>query len=347
VEGGVPTRLTWHPGADQVQAFTTDGTAILFTSGRAVFTNRYTQLFKIPMAGGVEELVPIPNVADAVEGPGGRIAYNPIAGRYQQWKEYRGGTVSRIWIYDPAGRELEKIPQPPTRSNDADPMWPGGTVLPPDRNGEFNILRPANEVRKQVTIYSDFPILTPRRRRLSLNRRALHLFDPSTSKTTRLKIGVTADLPETRRDRDRRSVDSQCHSPPRPRRVRVSRRDRHSAGREGDPRNLTMTPNWHEWSPAWSPMERRSQFPDEGGEHALRIAGRDGKPGPHDQSDRKRFYDDLTWSPDGKKIYVRQLAEPYWLDSSPAPRRASTVTVYTPAGAGIRGHLIRSGSPTP
>ena len=45
VEGGVPTRLTWHPGADLVQAFTLDGNAVLFTSGRAVFTARYTQLF--------------------------------------------------------------------------------------------------------------------------------------------------------------------------------------------------------------------------------------------------------------------------------------------------------------
>ena len=25
IEGGVPTRLTWHPGVDQVQAFTSDG----------------------------------------------------------------------------------------------------------------------------------------------------------------------------------------------------------------------------------------------------------------------------------------------------------------------------------
>jgi tricorn protease len=32
VTGGAPVRLTWHPGADVVQAFTPDGKAILFTS---------------------------------------------------------------------------------------------------------------------------------------------------------------------------------------------------------------------------------------------------------------------------------------------------------------------------
>ena len=114
VEGGVPTRLTWHPGADTVQAFTTDGNAVLFTSGRAVFTTRYTQLFKVPVTGGIEEPLPIPNASRAAPGPGGLIAYNPLAARFAQWKQYRGGTVSRIWIYDPIGRELMKIPQPET-----------------------------------------------------------------------------------------------------------------------------------------------------------------------------------------------------------------------------------------
>ena len=52
VNGGVPKRLTWHPGPDLVQSFTPDGKAILFTSPRAVFTGRYTQLYKIPIEGG-------------------------------------------------------------------------------------------------------------------------------------------------------------------------------------------------------------------------------------------------------------------------------------------------------
>ena len=54
VTGGVPRRLTWHPGADVVQGFTPDGTQVLFTSPRAVFTGRYTQLFTVPVKGGVE-----------------------------------------------------------------------------------------------------------------------------------------------------------------------------------------------------------------------------------------------------------------------------------------------------
>src|SRR5262249_54009844 len=49
VEGGSPKRLTWHPSPDTVRGFTPDGKAILFTSPRNVFTNRYTQLFTVPL----------------------------------------------------------------------------------------------------------------------------------------------------------------------------------------------------------------------------------------------------------------------------------------------------------
>src|SRR5688572_908645 len=50
-EGGVPTRLTWHPGQDFVRGFTPDGKNVLFISQRAVFTNRYAQLFTVPLSG--------------------------------------------------------------------------------------------------------------------------------------------------------------------------------------------------------------------------------------------------------------------------------------------------------
>jgi tricorn protease len=345
VEGGVPTRLTWHPGADLVQAFTTDGTAVLFTSGRAVFTNRYTQLFRVPITGGVEELVPIPNVAEAVEGPGGRIAYNPIAGRYQQWKEYRGGTVSRIWIYDPVGRELDKVPQPPTRSNDADPMWIGSTVyFRSDRSGEFNIFSfdPRTKSVKQVTTFSDFPILSASAgggKVVFEQAGYLHLFDPSNSRTTRLKIGVTADLPETRPRfaTGARWIRNATLSPTGVRAAFEYRGEIVTVPAEkGDPRNLTMTPNWQERSPAWSPDGTQvAYFSDEGGEYALRIAGQDGKtPVRTIKVAGNGFYDDLAWSPDGKKVsYVDNSQSLYWLDlESGSATRVDGNHVYTPAG---------------
>jgi tricorn protease len=113
-EGGVPKRLTWHPGNDVVCGFTANGKSVLFTSPRAVFTGRYTQLFTVPVEGGPEQALPIPHADRSAYSPDGkRIAYNPLPPRFLQWKRYRGGTVSQVWIYNVATHAIEKVPQPP------------------------------------------------------------------------------------------------------------------------------------------------------------------------------------------------------------------------------------------
>jgi len=141
VTGGVPTRLTWHPGPDIVQGFTADGSAVLFTSPRAVFTGRYTQLFTVPVKGGIEEPLKLPNANEATYAPDGtRLAYNPLSEAFNQWKHYRGGVTSTIWLYKFSDNSSEKLPQPEGRSNDVDAMWIGDTIyFRSDRSGEFNL----------------------------------------------------------------------------------------------------------------------------------------------------------------------------------------------------------------
>ena len=345
VEGGVPTRLTWHPGADVVQAFTPDGSAVMFTSGRAVFTNRYTQLFKVPVTGGIEEPLPIPNVARAAPGPLGLIAYNPIAPRFMQWKEYRGGTVSRIWIYDPQGKELAKIPQPETRSNDVDAMWVGNLIyFRSDRSGEFNLFSydPRSKAVRQLTRHSDFPILyaSSGGNRIVFERGGyLYLFDPANSRETRLKIGVTADLPDTRPRfaSGARWIRNAAISPTGVRAAFEFRGEIVTVPAEkGDARNLTQTTAWHERSPAWSPDGQSvAYFSDEGGEYALRIAPQDGKTEPRTiKVTGTGFYQQLEWSPDSKKLsYTDNSQSLYWVDAaSGKSTRVDGNRVYTPAG---------------
>lgn len=345
VEGGVPTRLTWHPGADLVQAFTLDGTAVLFTSSRAVFTNRYAQVFKVPVAGGIEEPLPIPNAARAAPGPGGLMAYNPIAPRFAQWKQYRGGTVSRVWIVDPTGKELVKVPQPETRSNDVDPMWVGNLVyFRSDRNGEFNLFSfdPRSKAVRQHTRYSDFPILNVSAgggRIVFEQAGFLHLFDPSNERTTRLKIGVAADLPAVRPRfvSGARWIRNAALSPTGVRAAFEFRGEIVTVPAEkGDARNLTQTTAAHERSPAWSPDGLSvAYFSDEGGEYMLRIAPQDGKSAPRViKVEGRGFYQQLAWSPDSKKLsYTDNSQSLYWLDvASGVSTRIDGHRVYTPAG---------------
>ena len=99
---------------------------------------------------------------------------------------------------------VEKIPQPKGRSNDVKAMWLGDKIFfLSDRNGEFNLFsfdRKTKEI-KQWTNFSDFPVLNASAgggKIIFEQAGYLHLFDPQAAKTTKLTIGLAADLLELR-----------------------------------------------------------------------------------------------------------------------------------------------------
>ena len=263
VEGGVPRRLTWHPGADIVQGFTADGSSVLFTSPRAVHTLRYRQLFTVPVAGGNDTPLPIPNADRASYSPDGRrIAYNPLGAAYPQWKRYRGGRVSRVWVYDVSTHAIEKVPQPAGRSNDAAPMWLGDTVyFLSDRDGEFNLYSwdARSKAVTRLTTHSDFPVLNASAGGGAVvyeQAGYVHVYDPKARASTRLAIGVASDLQETRPRfvKGAKYVRSTSLSPSGARLAVEFRGEILSVPAEkGDVRNLTNTPGAHERSRSGRP----------------------------------------------------------------------------------------------
>jgi tricorn protease len=311
--GGIPRRLTWHPGADIVQDFTPDGTAVLFTSQRAVHSRRFFQLFTIPLIGGFPTRLPVPHAVKAAWSPdGGKIAYVPRREPFLQWKNYRGGTASRIWIQDLADNSVEQIPQPEGRCNDTDPMWIGDTVMfLSDRNGEFNLFsyRVGSSAVEQVTEYEDFPVLSASAGTGTVAYEQagwLHVLAPNRG-SRRLKIGVPADLIETR-PRYAKGADSirDAGLSPSGKRVLLGYRGEIVTlpAKKGDQRNLTRTPGAHERHPAWSPDGRRiAYFSDAGGEYALHVASATDRTDVRVYPlDGHGFYEDPKWSPDSKRI---------------------------------------------
>ncbi|HKF41579.1 MAG TPA: PDZ domain-containing protein [Thermoanaerobaculia bacterium] len=329
-EGGVPKRLTWHPGVDGVQGFTADGKSILFTSPRFVHTARYTQLFTVPVEGGPEVPIPIPNANSAAFSPDGRrIAYNPFAQQFLQWKRYRGGAVSQIWIYDVASHAVEKIAQPAGRANDADPSWMGGAIyFRSDREGEFNLYSydTASKAIRRLTNHGDFPVLHAAAGAGHIvyeQAGYLHLLDPGSGKAKKLTIGVAADLPETRprfvrETRDRHYVRNASLSPTGVRAAFEFRGEIVTVPAEkGDVRNLTNSTSAHERSPAWSPDGRWiADFSDASGEYQLEIRSQDGKGEVRKlKLQGSGFYEFPAWSPDSRKIaYVDNSRTLWWVD---------------------------------
>ncbi len=326
-EGGIPRRLTWHPYVDQVQGFTPDGKSVVFTSARYSFARAWNHLFTIPVEGGFPEQLEIPYVFRAAFSPDGdRIAYNPLADAFLQWKNYRGGQASTILIYKRSDHSLEKIPQPEGRSNDVNPMWIGDKIyFRSDRNGEFNLFSYDHQTKKieQLTHHEDFPVLSASAgagKIIYEQGGHLHLFDPQTKKSSRLVIGVAADLLELRERfvKGARYVRNASISPTGARAVFEFRGEIVTLPAEkGDFRNITLTPGVHERSPVWSPDGKSiAYFSDESGEYELHVRSQDGK------GEVKKyklsgagFYDAPVWSPDSQKISLADNSwSLYWID---------------------------------
>ena len=312
--GGPPVRLTWHPGADIVRGWTPDGSAVLFISQRSSSNNRYRQFYTVPADGGFETRLEIPNGFKGSYSPDGNsLAYTPLAEPFRQWKGYRGGTHSRIWIYKFDDHSVEQVPQPEGRCNDTDPMWIGDTLyFLSDRDGEFNLYafdRDSEEVAR-LTEHEDFPIdAASAGDGAIIYERAgyLHLFDPETRESERLEIGVASDLVEARP----RYVSGKEYlrdgdiSPKGKRAVFEFRGEIVTVPADkGDVRNLTETTDAHERSPAWSPDGKSIAYvSDASGEYRLVIAPQDGRGEAKDfPLGGAGYYHGLSWSPDGERI---------------------------------------------
>ena len=346
VSGGVPTRLTWHPGRDVVQGFTPDGKAVMFTSAREVFSGRYAQLFTVPVKGGAPVRLDLPNAFRGTLSPdGSRIAYNPLYDAFTQWKHYRGGTHSRIRVFTMATRQVETIPQPKERPNDVYPMWIGQKLyFVSDRAGEFNLFSydAASKSVQQLTRHDDFPIVWASAgggKVVYEQAGYVHLFDPATGKAGKVTIGLTADLPDLRprfvKGSPMRYIRNVALSPSGARAVFEFRGEIVTVPAEkGDPRNLVNTPGVHERSPAWSPDGRSiAYFSEAGGTYQLVVAPQDGK------GERRTFklpgagfYDRPAWSPDSKKIaYTDNSWSLYWLDvASGVSKKVASEPIYGP-----------------
>jgi tricorn protease len=350
VEGGVPRRLTWHPGNDLVQGFTPDGSAVLFTSPRAVHTSRYLQLFTVPVGGGVEQRLEIPNAARASCSPDGkRIAYNPVGPVFLEWKHYRGGTTSKIWLFSIADHSIEKVPQPPGRSNDVDPQWMGDAVyFRSDRDGEFNLYAYDTRTKQvgKLTSHSDFPVLSASAsdgKILYEQAGWLHLYDVATGADRRLVVGVAADLAPSM-PRFVQGAKYIRAASPSPSGARVAFEFRGEIvtlpAEKGDPRNLTESVAAHDRGPAWSPDGKWiAHVSDESGEYMLHIRPQDGKGAVRKwKLTGAGFYDRLEWSPDSKKIaYTDNAWALYWLDvATGAVKKVAQEPLYGPVKT-IRG----------
>jgi tricorn protease len=271
--------------------------------------------------------LPIPWGFEAAYSPDGDyIAYTPVRDASAQWKHYRGGTHSRIWIYNVKTHDVVEIPQTKDRCNDLDPNWVGHTIyFRSDRAGEYNMFTYDTDSKdvKQVTRFTDFPVLdinTDGKKLIFEQAGYLHLLTPPESQPIRLKVGVAIDNPEARQRFAKGSKYVRDVSiSPSGSRVAVEFRGEIVTvpAEKGDARNLTNTPSIHERNPVWSPDGKTiAYFSDEGGEYQMVLIPQNGKgEAKKIKLNGSGFYFNPVWSRDSKKILFYDNAQTvFWLD---------------------------------
>jgi tricorn protease len=314
--GGQPQRLTWHPAADIVTGWSADGKRVLFASTREVANSRSGQLYEVPLTGGYEKKVMKAVAVEGVWSPDGkRIAYRPYTMAYSGpsgWRQHRGGDTPPIWIIDPAGNQLEKIPH--DNASDSNPMWVGENVaFISDRNdGAANLYLYDSHSRsvRQLTHESQWDVRNAAAYEHTIVYEVggqLKSLDVSTGQVAPLAVYLNPQSLQARPQwKDAaKSITSAQLSPSGKRVLVTARGDVFSVPvKDGSVRNLTSTSGVRESDALWSKDGQRVAYlSDEGGAQALLLRDAAGleKPIRHPLP-KSGYFTLLAWSPDTKRV---------------------------------------------
>jgi tricorn protease len=312
--GGLPRRLTHDPAPDRMLGWYPDGKHILFASSMASGKDRFNQLYKLSVDGGLPERLPVPyGEFGAISPDGTQLAYMPASRDFRTWKRYRGGWAPDIWLFGLTTLEARNLTDNP--ANDGQPMWHGGTLyFLSDRDAakRSNIwaLDVASGETREVTHFTDFDIEFPSIGPEDLVFQAgdrLYRLDLATEKEHEVKVEVLTDR-STLKPRVEKVADlitNVAVSPSGKRALFEARGDIFSVPAEHGPvLDLTRTSGAAERFPAWSPDGKTiAYFSDRSGEYELTVR-------PADGSGEARTVTSLGpgfryrpfWSPDSKKI---------------------------------------------
>ena len=219
VDGGIPSRLTWHPGDDRVVDWYPDGSAVLFKSARISERTRYNRLFRVQRQGGLPLALPVAyGETAALSADGATLVYTTMPDFQEEaWKRYRGGRAPDLWRLALESGDSQRLTRDP--APDSMPMFVGESLYflsERGASGRSNLWRrdAGSGEPTQITHYTDRDV-----RRPSTDRHkivfdldgALQLFDPATGDVVALLPRVVVsghDLAVRRRPAGRMSASA-------------------------------------------------------------------------------------------------------------------------------------------
>jgi tricorn protease len=334
--GGEPRRLTFHPGADIAVGWTPDSKNVLFSSPRSS-NNDPHHLFTVPVNGGFPAQLPLDMAESGSFSPDAmHIAYVPNFQWEPDWKGYRGGQTTPIWIADLSDSSVVKIPR--DNSNDRNPMWVDKTVyFLSDREGPRTLYAYDTTTQKVTRVIENkngFDITSASAGPGAIvysQFGVLHLYDLNSRQDRVVKVTISADMPQLAPHWEKvgEHILKAGISPTGVRAVFEAHGDVFTVPAEkGDVRNITNTSGVAERDPVWSPDGNSiAYFSDASGEYELHIRDQKGLQAARAiDLGKPAFYYQPTWSPDSKKIaYADKFLNFWYVDlEHPTPVKIDT-----------------------
>jgi tricorn protease len=324
--GGVPKRLTYTPSIvrddisdrmgpnNLVMGWTHDGNKIVFRSRMAEWNDFNGQLYLASKDGGTPSELPLPRGGFCSYSPDDtKLAYNRIFREFRTWKRYRGGMADDIWIYDFAAKTIENITNNPAL--DIIPMWSGDRIYfisDRDEAKRMNlyVYDLGSKATRKLTNFTEFDIKFPSlgpKHIVFENGGYLYAFDLASEQTARVPVVIADDMVSGRGKvvKVGGRVTNFEVGPDGQRALFGARGDIFTVpAKNGNTRNLTMTPGIHERSSKWSPDGRTIAFiSDRSGMDEIWLMNQDGTGEPRQLTSGGDTYKyEIRWSPDGSKI---------------------------------------------
>lgn len=321
-KGGIPRQLTWYNsigvmpprgGWDNVVLdWTPDSKQILIRSNRTSFGERQGKYFLVSLDGGLEKSLPVTNGGFGALSPdGSRLVFTPVDREFRNWKRYKGGRATDLWIYDLKANNSEQITN--FAGTDQLPVWSGDKIFfSSDRDLKLNIWQYNTTTKEttQITRHSDFDVMWPSGNGDWLvyeNGGYLWKLDLKSGQNQKLSININFDNPNL--VPYYKNVTTNIHSfavsPTGKRALFDARGDIFSVPAEnGITENLTQTQGIREIFPVWSPDGRYiAYYSDATGEYELYLLeNKKGAVARQVTNSSSAWKYQPSWSPDSKFI---------------------------------------------
>ena len=288
--GGVPRQLTWYNSVgimpprggwdNAVLDWTPDSKQILIRANRTSFGERQGKYFLVSLDGKFEKPLQIVNGGFGVLSPdGSKIVFTPVDREFRNWKRYRGGRATDLWIYNLKENTSEQITN--FEGTDQLPTWSGDNIFfASDRDLKLNIWQynTLTKETKQVTHHTEFDVMWPSGSGDQLvyeNGGFIYRLNLQSGQTEKVKVSINFDnpnlIPYYKNVKD--DIHSFAVSPTGKRALFDARGDIFSVPAEnGITENLTESQGVREIYPAWSPDGKYiSYYSDKTGEYELYL----------------------------------------------------------------------------